>query len=181
MQSFTLTRDDFAALHRRVLANLRADARKTPGMGFRSMLVKSLLWFATTLVLFTIFKTFDLQSGFFRSLGSGVLGFVAALGAVWIIAVKQAQRMRQALIADNGWFLAPQSVQVSEAGVEQHLSSGRMQWEWSAFLLRQESPGMHFLFIEPGQCLLVPKAVLSLQEEALIVRRVPLRGKFARN
>lgn len=175
MQSFTLTRSDFAELHQRILANIRAETRKKPDMGFSSMLTRSLVWCATTLVLFAIFKTFDVQSGFYGYLGSGVLGFLVATGAIWAMAVRQAQRMRRALIADNGWFLAPQSVEVSEAGVVQHIRPGRMQWEWPAFLLRQESQTMHYLFIEPGQCLLLPKAVLSPEEEALIVRRVPLR------
>lgn len=167
---FTLTRADFAALQQRAAALGRGpDQRGRKAAGLRQVVAKLLVWLAIAAVVFSMFKAFDSPSLAARYIACGAFGAVLA----YVLAAACVPLLAQRAIADGGWFLSPQSVQLSEAGVLQQVQGGRMQWEWSAFMARDESSTMHYLFIEPGQCVLLPKAALPPEAHALIRRHVP--------
>ncbi len=128
--------------------------------------------------LFSMFKAFDSPSLAARYIACGAFGAVLA----YVLAAAYVPVLVQRAIADGGWFLSPQSVELSEAGVLQRVKGGSMQWEWSAFMAREESSTMHYLFIEPGQCVLLPKDALPPEAHALVRRHVPVtpaEGKAA--
>ncbi|CAN7482010.1 YcxB family protein [Acidovorax sp. LjRoot118] len=169
---FTLTRADFAALQQRVAALGKRPIRGGRKLGgLRLMAARLLVWLVIATVLFSMFKVFDSPSLAPRYIACGAFGAVLA----FVLAAACAPLLAQRAIADGGWFLSPQSVVLSEVGVLQQVKGGCMQWEWSAFMAREESSTMHYLFIEPGQCVLLPKAALQPEAHALIRRHVPAK------
>lgn len=177
--AFTLTRADFAAFQQRAAALGQGPARRArKAGGLRQMAARLLVWLVIATVLFSMFKAFDSPSLAARYIACGAFGAVLA----YVLAAAYEPVLVQRAIADGGWFLSPQSVELSEAGVLQRVKGGSMQWEWSAFMAREESSTMHYLFIEPGQCVLLPKDALPPEAHALVRRHVPVtpaEGKAA--
>lgn len=166
---FTLTRNDFALLHKRMAALNHTNAGgKGRLRGFRGAAAKVFVWFAIAIVLFGVYRAFSAESSTVRYIASAAGGFFATVCLGIVFGGKLAQRA----IADDGWFLSPQSVEMSEDGVMHQFKGGRTQWAWSAFLAREESNDMHYLFVEPGQCLLVPKSALTTEAHGLIRKNV---------
>ncbi|RZJ10553.1 MAG: YcxB family protein [Acidovorax sp.] len=188
MQLFTLTRSDFRELQARALASTRAYAKRgsheepfhnpaqeTSSIGKR-VLTKSLIWLALGVCFFVLFRMWGSVSSepgyLLCALASGLI--TLALTA-WAFAAYTG-RLYNAMVADDGWFLSPQSIDADEGGIDQVFKGGSMHLDWSAFTHREETDTKFFLFIEPGHCLPVPKAALSMPAQELILQRIPLRG-----
>ncbi|MES2611670.1 MAG: YcxB family protein [Pseudomonadota bacterium] len=138
------------------------------------MLAKFLLWLALGLCFFALFRMFDkgaLAPGYVLCALASVLVTLVLVGGAFVVYTK---RLYHAMVADDGWFLSPQSVDANEMGVDQTFKAGCMHLDWSAFTHRQENESKFFLFIEPGHCLPVPKAALSAPAQDLITQRIPL-------
>ena len=188
MHLFTLTRSDFRELQARALASTRAHAKRgrhkepfhdpvneTSSIGKRP-LKKLLIWLALGVCFFVLFRMWGSGSSapgyLLCALASGLTTLALA---AWAFAVYTG-RLYDAMVADDGWFLSPQSIDADEGGINQVFKGGSMHLDWSAFTHREETDTKFFLFIEPGHCLPVPKAALSMPAHEFIVQRIPLRG-----
>lgn len=192
MQPFTLTRSDFSEVQAQMLASARAYAggkakgqtRQAPGVkkpsAGKRMLWKLLVWFSLSVCFFALFRLLDDDGPGSRHalcILASVLATLALMGGVIVL---YNRRLQESMVADDRWFLSPQTVDANEMGIDRTFKGGTMHLDWSAFLYRHENDTKVFLFIEPGHCLPVPKAALSAQAKELIAQRVPLQVGVAR-
>lgn len=183
MQTFTLTRSDYAQAHQRASANLRAMARRrkaaaAAAQGRLRRIVEGLARLSVWPLVLALILGF-LQTKALSPLAKGYVLCIAITAAVTVVlaylaAVAVSRRQLQEQLSDDGSTLSPQSVAVSESGIEQHAKGAFSRLDWSFFLSRQEDDAMFYLFVEPGMCMMVPKAVLSPHERALIEQHIPL-------
>ena len=186
MQTFTLTRSDHAQAYRHATANLRAIAKRkkaaaAAAQGTLRRVVEGLARLAVWPLALVAILGF-LQT---RALGPQAKGYVLCIAITalvtlvlaYLAAVVMTRRQLQAQLSDDGTTLSPQSVAVSESGIEQHAKGAFSRLEWAFFLSRQEDQAMFYLFVEPAMCMMIPKSVLSAQEQALIERHVPLQER----
>ncbi|EJE53841.1 hypothetical protein PMI14_01255 [Acidovorax sp. CF316] len=183
MQTFTLTRSDYVLAHERTTAHLRALASRrraasAAGQGTVRKALVPLAKVAAWLLVFAVTWVF-LQT---RDPGSRAMGYMvcAAITAAvtlvlaYVAGVAMTRRQLQEQLSDDGSTLSPQSVVVSESGIEQHAKGAFSRLDWAFFIARQEDEAMFYLFVEPGMCMMVPKAVLPPEARALIARHLPL-------
>lgn len=180
MQPFTLNRSDFAELQKRITANAKAQLRRQAGATATSsatwsqIVGKAVVWFALALSVFTLLRWADSMPRAGTYVAVAGAGAVLGLAAFWALAIAGAGRLREAMIADDGWFLSPQSIEVREDCIEQRSKAATTQWHWAGFIKREESATLVFLFLDHAVCLVVPKAILTTDTQALIEQRVPL-------
>lgn len=183
MQTFTLTRSDHLQAYRRVSANLRAIARRrkeaaAAAQGTVRRVVEGLARLSVWPLLLALTLGF-LQT---KALSPQTKGYVLCAAATAVVtlvlaylgAAAMTRRQLQEQLADDGSTLSPQSVVVTEAGIEQHAKGAFSRLDWAFFIARQEDEAMFYLFVEPGLCMMIPKAVLPREAQALIVQHLPL-------
>lgn len=179
MQTYTLTRSDFVLAHNLAFANLQALAhlRKhphgAPPQKKRSNAWKTGVSFLAFLPCWVLFQIYNPGPRVMGYVLCAVLSFALAAGVLWWWSQAYTRRLYQTSLADHGFNLSPRSVVVSEAGIEEHGKGTVTHLEWSALLMRQESDTMFYLFLDPGVCLVYPKAALPYEAQALIMQRVP--------
>ena len=184
MKTFTLTRSDYAQAFRHAAANMRAVAahrrkarREAQRPAWLHALRRHAKAAATTLLFglfWVLFQVFDPGP---RAMGYVLCATASAgvtLALAYALGTAATRRQLDAQLSDDGCMLSPQSVAVGEAGIEQHNQGTFARLAWSLFQTRREDDTLLFLFYEPGICMVIPKAVLSAQEQALIVQRIPL-------
>lgn len=175
--SFALTRNDFAELQKRCLARARTQwlQGRRGGTDRGHALRQTFIWFAVSLLVFAGLRMADGSTRFGPALALALGGLAAGVLLAWVIGRLQAKRLTQAMIADDGWVLSPQTIALSEDGIEQRSLAAVTQWRWAGFRWREESPTLVFLFVDNAVCVVIPKTILSADEKALLEQRVPLR------
>jgi len=170
MHAFTLTRDDFAALLKQLNANVTPKESITSG----TFALRVALWAALGYTFYCYFKAYDLLTIANPYLSNLAIGAVITFLLTATTSVLNAKRLSTRLLADDGWFLAPQAMRFHEDGIEHESKLGHAQFRWNAFIKHTEDEDRFFLFVEPGQGFVIPKRVLredNLQE--LIRTKVP--------
>ena len=182
MQPFTLTRSDYVQAHQHATAHMRAlaaQARKArahtrpawlrvaerPAKAAASCLLFMLCW-----VLFQAHGPGPRAMAYVLCVAAGA---VAALVLAYAYGAATLRSQLGKQLSDDGCMLSPQSVAVGEDGIEQHARGIYARLEWPVFQARQEDEARFFLFYEPGICMVIPKAALSVQEQTLIAQRIP--------
>ncbi len=178
--TFILNRSDFAELQKRILANAKAQLRRQTGTPAKftgtwvQFLSKVLVWLAMALSFFVLLRWADSMPRTGTHLAVAGAGVALGFLVFWALAMMGVTRLREAMIADGGWFLSPQSIEVREDGIEQRSAAAITQWQWAGFKKREESATLIFLFLDNAVCLIVPKSILTPEAQALIEQRVSL-------
>lgn len=183
MQTFTLTRSDHVQAYQRVSANLRAMARRRKAAAAAAQgrvrrvvegLARLSVWPLALVLILGFLQT--------RALSPQTKGYVLCVAATAVVtlvlaylgAAAMSRRQLHEQLSDDGSTLSPQSVVVSESGIEQHAKGAFSRLDWTFFIARQEDEAMFYLFVEPGMCMMIPKAVLPPEAQALIAHHLPL-------
>lgn len=180
-KTFVLSRDDFAEIHKRTLARARAHLRRgaaaqrqrlaaTPPRWWQKVIV----WFVVAWIAFAYFRWAGAVPHFGTHVAAAMAGAAVGVIAVLALARRGSRKLCQAMVADDGWFLSPQTIEVTDACIKQRSVAALTRWRWEGFRRREESPTLIFLFVDNAVCLVLPKAGLSADARALIEQRVPL-------
>lgn len=181
MPSFCLTRDDLAELQRRIVANTKAQLRREAGpqaraaRRSRSWWLQMSVWVAVAVAFFFLFRWAETWPDPGSLLAAGAVGSVVGALALWALIASGTRALQGAMFEDDGWCLAPQTINVRDDCIEQRSDAAQSYWQWTGFKGRQESSTLVFLFVDITVCLVVPKSILTPDTAALIEQRVPLR------
>lgn len=181
MHSFSLTRSDYVDLQKRIMANAKAQLRRGAGTGSQPTggsgrwWLPLVLWGASVVPLVFLFRWLESLPDMGSHLAVGAAGIVIGALAFWALVTSGTQSLQQAMFEDDGYCLAPQSLDVREDCIEQRSNAAHSLWQWAGFKRRQESETLVFLFVDNAVCLLVPKSILTRETYALIEQRVPLQ------
>lgn len=182
MQSFSLTRSDYVDLQKRILANAKAQLRRDGGNkeksadGSGKWWLPLVLWGASVVPLVFLFRWMESLPGLGTHLAVGAVCIVVGALAFWALVSSGTRSLQQAMFEDDGYCLAPQSLDVRVDCVEQRSNAAHSYWQWAGFKRREESDTLVFLFVDNAVCLVVPKAILTPETRALIEQRVPLHA-----
>ncbi len=170
MHNFTLTREDFAAL----VTALNANVSPIDSVLSRAFGLRVLVWAGIAYTFYGCAKAYQLETVANNHLTNAAVGGAVTALLAAASYVYTARRTVARLLAGNGWFLAPQTMQFHEDGIEHTSNLGRASFRWQAFIKRLEDSDRFFLLVEPGQGFVVPKR--ALQESGvqdLIRAKVP--------
>jgi len=157
MHHFTLTREDFAALVTVLNANVSPkDSVLSSAFG-----MKVLVWASIAYTFYGCAKAYQLETVANHHLTNAAVGAAVTALLAATSYVYNAKRTVARLLADSGWFLAPQTMQFHQDGVEHTSNLGRASFRWQAFIKRLEDSDRFFLLVEPGQGFVVPKRALQ--------------------
>jgi hypothetical protein len=157
MHHFTLNRDDFAALVTALNANVSPkDSTFSIAFGLRVV-----VWVAIAYTFYGCAKAYALGTIANTHLVNAVIGAAITALLATTSYVYTARRTVKRLLAEDGWFLAPQSMRFHEDGIEHESNLGHANFRWQAFIQRIEDSERFFLLVEPGQGFVVPKRVLQ--------------------
>ena len=182
MQSFSLTRSDYADLQKRIIANAKAQLRRDSGPKDKSAdgpgrwWLPLVLWGACVVPLVFLFRWMESLPDMGTHLAVGAGGTLVGALAFWALVSSGTKSLQHAMFEDDGYCLAPQSLDVRGDCIEQRSAAAHSYWQWKGFKHRQESDTLVFLFVDNAVCLVVPKAILTPETRALIEQRVPLQG-----
>jgi YcxB-like protein len=165
MHLFTLTREDFTALHEKLCKNIQQQRR-----GLNVVFgLKVALWAATAYSFLSFLRAYDTSDAARYHLTHVAFGAGAAFVIWWSAYMLEARQTASRLISEAGWFLSPQQLAIEQNGIHQVSKLGATTWSWSAFLWITEDQERFYLFTEPGQGLVIPKrAVPELELQELI-------------
>jgi hypothetical protein len=168
MADFTLERKDLSLLQNHLARNLRA----LSGYRFLRLAVAVLGGVFAGLGASALSKAYDCCDRT-QPYIEQFLWLSAASIAVFVgLAVWNKVRMGRVALSKDGWFLAPQSVLVSEEGIDHSTTLGTSRMQWSGIQQRQEDDRNIYLLVEPSLGIIIPQAALSPQELALIRGKV---------
>lgn len=186
MQSFSLTRSDYVDLQKRIVANAKAQLLRGAGSTDKSSdksiagsgrwWLPLVLWGASVVPLVFAFRWLESLPDMGSHLAVGAVGIGVGGLAFWALVSSGTRSLQQAMFEDDGYCLAPQSLDVRADCIEQRSHAAHSLWQWAGFKHRQESDTLVFLFVDNAVCLLVPKTILTPETYALIEQRVPLQG-----
>ena len=156
---FQLTRADYTRLslvvRRRQPASLR--------WGWRAFGV--VLWLACVVVGVAYFQVRDLLGtalgdvpAVAKWLGWGTLFLVFVTPAAMAV---YARRSLQHGFSDDGDFLSPRVLRFDDRTLVFETRKQRVEMAWTAFVARDEDAHNCYLFLEPAQAVIVPKAALA--------------------
>jgi hypothetical protein len=160
--SFKLTRQDLAALQKRSVRRLTEISGANSKLFFANLLAWIPLGIA--LALFSeMYRRFPSLSPSLNLIAAAlVAGLALAVGAAYY-----KQRLyKQAWLADDGWFLAEQTVDADAEGLRIRTARGETRFEWTAFMHRAEDDANLYLFIDNAQAVVVPKSALGSAGDA---------------
>ncbi len=184
MQSFSLTRSDYVDLQKRILANAKAQLRRGAGScdssdkstgGSGRWWLPLVLWGASVVPLVFLFRWLESLPDMGSHLAVGAAGTVIGALAFWALVGSGTRSLQNAMFEDDGYCLAPQSLDIRADCIEQRSDAAHSLWQWAGFKRRQESDTLVFLFVDNAVCLTVPKSILTPETYALIEQRVPLQ------
>jgi hypothetical protein len=187
MPSFSLTRGDYADLQKRIVAQAKAqlrrgDGARAGGKGGPSnddpgrWWLPLVLWGVSVVPLVFLFRWLESLPDMGTHLAMGAVGIVVGALAFWALVRSGSGSLQQAMFEDDGYCLAPQTLDVREDCIEQRSYAAHTLWQWAGFKHRQESETLVFLFVDNAVCLMVPKSILTPEARALIEQRVPLQA-----
>ena len=186
MQSFSLTRSDYVDMQKRILANAKAQLRRGAGSSDQSSdktaagsgrwWLPLVLWGASVVPLVFLFRWLESLPDMGSHLAVGAVGIVIGALAFWALVGSGTRSLQNAMFEDDGYCLAPQSLDIRADCIEQRSDAAHSLWQWAGFKRRQESDTLVFLFVDNAVCLPVPKSILRPETYALIEQRVPLQG-----
>lgn len=159
--SFRLTREDFIQFHKVV-------ARRLTRIGNASsklLLANLIAWLPLGLALATCWAMYRKYPEASHDLNV-VFGSVAAAAVLLIASFLYRRTLYwRAVLHDDGWFLAEQTVEADERGLTIQAAHSRSTYEWDAFVDRAEDESNLYLFIDNASALIVPKAAIGPVEE----------------
>lgn len=159
--SFTLTRDDFARLQKLVVQRLRT----TPGLASKMFLVQVVVWLFGGMAGATYMRLYTESPELSDGLGTVAALLVVAAAVSVLLPLYSRWLLRRSMLSDHGFFLSPQSAELSDEGLHVVQRCGRSTLLWSAFLAHAEDEKNHYLFIEPVQAFVLPKAAVPDAEQ----------------
>lgn len=155
--TFTLTAADFARLQKVVGRRVR----QRLGLFSLQFFLRVLVWLCVGFAVATYARLLREYPEI-----SGPLEVVAALLVVALLAVVAMPHvaqvaLRKHMLAPNGAFLSPQTVQLSASGVSVSSATGNAVVPWSGVIARDEDDANYYLFIDTMQALVLPRSAIA--------------------
>ncbi|MDP9603963.1 UNVERIFIED_ORG: hypothetical protein J2W38_003759 [Variovorax paradoxus] len=155
-ESFTLTAADYERLQKVVLRRL---GRK-PGLSAIMFWMRASIWIVVGL-------TVAAYVHFMRDYSElPHMWFVTCLVVLVFVLMMVLPGISQAvwrrhLLAPDGAFLAPQTIDVTDSALLIESSTARSELLWGAFLARDEDDVNHYLFLDATHAVVLPRAVVA--------------------
>lgn len=95
--------------------------------------------------------------------GLHVMAYLAVGAAVTIVAMPYISRamMRKHMLAPDGAFLSPQTVQLTEQSLIVQSRTARTEMPWDRFLGLDEDDANYYLFVDAMQAFVLPRSVVA--------------------
>jgi hypothetical protein len=160
--SFKLTRQDLVVLQQRSLRRLTEISGANRKLFFANLLAWIPLGIAIALFI-ELYRRFPSLSPWLNPIAAALVAGLAL--AVWSGYYKQ-RLYKQAWLADDGWFLAEQTVDADAEGLRIRTARGETRFAWAAFMHRAEDDANLYLFIDNAQAVVIPKSALGSAGDA---------------
>lgn len=155
--TFTLTRQDFARFQKKVAQRLR----RKRGVMSMLFLLRVAVWFCIGLGVAVYVRLLNENPELSRPLIFLAGMMIAALVATMAMPYLSQALMSRHLLAPNGAFLSPQTVEFTDEALIIRASAIRTDLPWSGVLAREEDDANYYLFVDSMQAVVLPRAALA--------------------
>lgn len=154
--SFALQPKDFDRLQKVVGRRLQ----RKPGLPIVLFTVRVLVWFCigmTVAAFARVLREYPELDGL------RVVAYLAAGAAVAVVAMPYISRamMRKHMLAPDGAFLSPQTVQFTEQALVVESQTARTEVPWDRFLGLDEDDANCYLFVDAMQAFVLPRSAIA--------------------
>ena len=110
--------------------------------------------------------------------GLHVVAYLAVGAALTIVAMPYISRamLRKHMLAPDGAFLSPQTVQLTEQALVVQSLAARTEMRWDRFLGVDEDDANYYLFVDAMQAFVLPRSVVAGIAEQFARHTAHLRG-----
>ncbi|MBS7807041.1 YcxB family protein [Variovorax sp. PCZ-1] len=164
MRKFKLTRSDFQRLQKIIQKKIG----DSDGFRTKAFLASVATWIPFGIACIYIQRLFQNDQNL-----NGMLTQAVSCVVLWVILLFANTVYRQHLwlkvwIKEDGWFLREQVIIFSNNGFEMLSDASKAFYVWSAVIDHVEDDVNHYLFMDTSQAVIIPKQVITADEEALV-------------
>jgi hypothetical protein len=155
--SFTLTASDFGRMQKVVLRRFR----KKLGLFSVQFLLRVLVWMCIGFAGAAFARLIRENPEIAGSLETVALLVAFALLAIVAMPYLSQALFRKHMLAPNGSFLSPQTIELTASSVLVSSAVGNIELPWAGVLARDEDDENYYLFIDAMQALVLPREAVA--------------------